>query len=393
MHIDRQAGWRLARLLMEEFARVTGLEGEGPPRRYLWTDAFAVCNFLGLYRQGGETGEVNDLDRALRLVDQVHHLLGQHRADDLRQGWISGLPAAEGERHPTRGGLRIGKELPELRPGEAFDPRLEWDRDGQYFHYLTQWMHALARVGEETGQPVFRRWAIELAKIAHARFTVAASPSGPRRLVWKMSIDLGRPLVPSMGQHDPLDAWLAYLELEGCEESPGTGEPPVLAAEIAEAEALCAGGQWATDDALGIGALLVAIYRLARRRTHAGPVAVGAAEVRMLEHLVAAARISLEAYPYGDPLGQPAESRLAFRELGLAIGLHALERIETSRSVDAAVRGAIAPIAHHLGLAGRIDVFWSAPAHRQSGSWRSHREINSVMLATSLAPEGYLGSI
>jgi hypothetical protein len=34
--------------------------------------------------------------------------------------------------------LRIGKQLAERRPGERFDERLEWERDGQYFHYLTR---------------------------------------------------------------------------------------------------------------------------------------------------------------------------------------------------------------------------------------------------------------
>ena len=298
MDTDRQAGLRLARRLMDEFARDTGLEGDAPPRRYLWTDAFAVCNFLGLHR---ESGEGRELDRALRLVDQVHHVLGRHRPDDSRQGWISGLPDEEGGRHPTRGGLRIGQELPERRPGEAFDSRLEWDRDGQYFHYLTQWMHALSRVSEETGQAVFHDWAVELAKSAHARFSTADPAGGARRLVWKMSIDLGRALVTSMGQHDPLDAWIAYLDLQGGASATGALGRRALDSEIAEAEALCVGGQWATDDALGIGSLLIAIFRPARLRTRPG--VTGPAEARLLEHLVAAARISLEAYPYGDPLG------------------------------------------------------------------------------------------
>ena len=190
--MDQRARIHLARQLMDEFAIATGLTGTAPPRRYLWTDAFAVCNFLGMYR---ESGESRDLDLALRLVDQVHHILGRHRQDDPRQGWISGLAEEEGERHPTRGGLRIGKELPERRADEPFDPRLEWDRDGQYFHYLTQWMHALHRVGEEMGQPTFHDWAVELAQTAHARFTRSDSPTGQRRMVWKMSIDLDRVLV------------------------------------------------------------------------------------------------------------------------------------------------------------------------------------------------------
>jgi hypothetical protein len=86
----------------------------------LWTDAFAVCNFLDLARL---TGEGSYADLALRLVDRVHHVLGRHRADDARTGWISGLGEQEGASHPTRGGLRIGKVRPERRPESRSTPR------------------------------------------------------------------------------------------------------------------------------------------------------------------------------------------------------------------------------------------------------------------------------
>ena len=39
---------------MNNFAERTGLTSEQPPRRYLWTDAFAVCNYIGLARITGE---------------------------------------------------------------------------------------------------------------------------------------------------------------------------------------------------------------------------------------------------------------------------------------------------------------------------------------------------
>ena len=124
-----------AAALMTSFAARTGLDAAHSKQRYLWTDAFAVCNFLGLARL---TGEQRYTELALRLVDQVHHTLGRHRDDDPRTGWISGLSEREGEAHPTRGGLRIGKKLPERGPNDPIDEALEWDRDGQYFHYLTK---------------------------------------------------------------------------------------------------------------------------------------------------------------------------------------------------------------------------------------------------------------
>ena len=38
-----------------------------------------------------------------------------------------------------------------------------------------------------------------------------------------------------------------------------------------------------------------------------------------------------------------------------------------------------------------IEGFWTEPANRSGRTWKEHEDINSVMLATSLAPEGYLG--
>jgi hypothetical protein len=84
----------LVREIMEEFTLKTGLDPvKSLPKRYLWTDAFAVCNFLELQRQNHDQ---RFLELALRLVDQVHHTLGRHHGDDPRVGWISGLKEEEG---------------------------------------------------------------------------------------------------------------------------------------------------------------------------------------------------------------------------------------------------------------------------------------------------------
>jgi hypothetical protein len=50
--------------LMTGFAERTGLSSARPQQRYLWTDAFAVCNFLGLSHT---TGEKRYMEMALRL--------------------------------------------------------------------------------------------------------------------------------------------------------------------------------------------------------------------------------------------------------------------------------------------------------------------------------------
>ena len=92
--MDKNESAEYVERVMIEFARLTGLEPVTPhPIRYLWTDAFAVCNYLELYRT---TKEDSYLDLAVRLVHQVHHTLGRHREDDVRKGWISGPDEEEG---------------------------------------------------------------------------------------------------------------------------------------------------------------------------------------------------------------------------------------------------------------------------------------------------------
>jgi hypothetical protein len=366
---------RLAGALMTGFAESSGLSRASRPERYLWTDAFAVCNFLGIHRR---TGKAEFLEFALRLVDQVHHVLGRHRDDEVRRGWISGLAEADGERHPTRGGLRIGKPLPERRVGVPLDPDTEWDRDGQYLHYLTQWMHALHRVAQDTGNLVFDDWAVELARAAHAAFATVRSPAGIAHLAWKMSIDLRRVLVPSMGQHDAIDMLACCLELQA--------DRPVLEREIAEVQSLAEAGQFETGDALGVGGLLISACRLAslaEREQFVGEV--------FLQSLFHAARRSLDTLARADFGSGPAESRLAFRELGLAIGLQAPARLHEKSLSCVWLRDALDAMEKYTYLVARIESFWSEAAHRRNRSWTRHRQINDVMLATCLQPDGYLG--
>jgi hypothetical protein len=249
--------------IMLDFARLTGLVPVNThPRRYLWTDAFAVCNYLELFKQ---TNEESYRNLALRLVDQVHNTLGRHRDDDSRRGWISGLDEPEGWQHPTKGGLRIAKRLSERKPDEPPNDRLEWDRDGQYYHYLTKWMHALNCVSHVAEDAIYTRWAIELAKTAHARFTYQPPSGGGKKMHWKMSIDLIYPLVASMGQHDPLDGFVTYNELQAAAFR-DLGKKPILDLknEIADMAKICQGIGLATDDPLGIGGLLFDASRIAQ---------------------------------------------------------------------------------------------------------------------------------
>jgi len=363
--------------IMSQYAERTGVGSETGSRRYLWTDAFAVCNLLTLEEA---TGSGIWRDQALTLIDDVHHRLGRHRPDDPRSGWISGLSEVEGERHPTCGGLRIGKPLPERAPGADFDRELEWERDGQYLHYLTRWMHALRQAARVCDRPGLLEWARELAATAFRAFRFE-TPSGHQGLYWKMSIDLSRPLVPSAGQHDPLDAYLTGLELA----------EPALDDEIAWLAKRVEGGRWVTDDPLGLGGLMVDADRAFQIEAHGEKRVAGLA----LE-LIGAAREGFERLLERAPWQAPPTHRLPFRELGLAIGFEALAALQGRLGAgDTAQQARLAEelvgLLRDRPLGGALVAFWLDPQSRQqSPNWAVHEDINDVMLATALAPSGYL---
>ncbi|MDI6718228.1 MAG: hypothetical protein QMD46_01265 [Methanomicrobiales archaeon] len=375
--------------ILLDFARRTGLAPpDAHPRRYLWTDAFAVCTLLELFRRTQDAAFGN---LALRLVGQVHHTLGRHRDDDPRCGWISGLSGREGELHPTAGGLRIGKPLNERSPGEAPDERREWDRDGQYYHYATKWMHALGRTARVFEDPTYIRWALELARTTHAAFVYAPPAGGRKRMYWKMSIDLTRPLVAAMGQHDPLDGLVTYSELQLAARDVGASPQPALAAEIADMAAICRGMRWETSDPLGIGGLLFDAARIAQVI-----VAGGFRYGSLLESVAAAASSGLRAFAEGGTLHLPAECRLPFRELGLSIGLKGADLLrqhlvgENRESFPGSLQRRVESLAAYAPLGEAIEQYWMDERNQETAAWIEHRDINAVTLATSLAPQGFL---
>jgi hypothetical protein len=375
--------------IMIEFAESTGLSNpENPPRRYLWTDAFGICNFLELYRQ---TADEHWRRSALNLINQVHTVLGHHRQDDPRTGWISNLSESEGARHPTIGGLRIGKSMNERKPADPYNEREEWDRDGQYYHYLTKWMHALNRMSRSTGESTFNLWAIELARTAHAAF-VYTLPSGHKRMYWKMSIDLSFPLVASMGQHDPLDGLITYRQLQATAQELSPSPEARLDSEIADMESLCQGHHWTTADPLGIGGILSDAYRVLQL-----DLETEFTRTTLFNELLESSLVGLDAFTQGHSLGLSADYRLAFRELGMSIGLHAVERIKGLIELRPDVfpqnhpaHGQINRLHQYVPLGQTIETFWRDPRCRESQTWTGHLDINRVMLATSLAPDGYL---
>jgi hypothetical protein len=107
----------------------------------------------------------------------------------------------------------------------------------------------------------------------------------------------------------------------------------------------------------------------------------------------------LELYAQGDPSAAraltlrmgPLAYRLAFRELGLSIGLHAVDRIQQLLSGHTALfpnrlllRAQLEELQRYLPLSAIIENFWLEPENQENSTWNEHLDINSVMLATSL---------
>ncbi len=169
---------------------------------------------------------------------------------------------------------------------------------------------------------------------------------GPR-MYWKMSTDLSRPLVASSGLHDPLDGLLTLREL-------GVAESDPLLALL---QSMAGSGRaMATSDSLGIGGLLMDCAR-----------ATGALRSALIE----SATQSVALFGRNNDLEEPAELRLAFRELGLSIGAAVAKRA-----------GITVPGAGDL--AAKICSFWNDSSHRNNETYRDHYDINEVMRACAM---------
>lgn len=358
---------------MDGFAIRTGLRGDDDgdiSRRYLWTDALAVQSLLGL----AEVLHTDAYgDEAVELAEATHEILGRFAESDSRSGWISGLSEEEGRQRPTVAGLRIGKELPERREGEPFDESLEWQRDGQYFHYLTRWVAALLGLAETKESAEYTRFAMDMM-LAGASFV---DKSGGRpRMWWKMSIDLRRPLVPTQGAHDPLEGLLCAMSVREEASKEGSASLDLL---IEDLERLCDGRSWATGDPLGIGGLLINATRARKLEARGVELPEG---VRSSE-LFGDALDSLERRAGLGSLTSASLQRLPFRECGMSLGLrvaygHAKGAVGNDDTVLARALG------RFIRDAEEIESFWRESENRNLRAWRDHLDINEVTLAASL---------
>ena len=362
-----------ARSLLEDFASRTGINNttDKSENRYLWTDAFAVQCFLGLYKA---YGKIIYKDQALHLIDLVHEKLGKFHPKDDRKGWISRFSEEKAKYHPTAGGLRIGKKLPERKANENFNERLEWERDGQYFHYNTRWITSLLQTENDTQNSQFSRWAVELLE-ASSKFL--KNENGNISMYWKMSTDLSRPLISRMGAHDPLEGLLCCVNI--LKRLPD--RTPELVFMLNSFKRICMQQNWRTTDPLGIGGLLMNGIKAMLLKT---------SEIDA-EGILNDALQSLDNYQKQE-LEKSPSARLAFRECGLSLGIRILRGMNSELDLSSVTN---ARLQSYSILADEIEEFWLSSQNQKAASWKDHLDINSVALASSLIassqPEVFLG--
>jgi len=144
-------------------------------------------------------------------------------------------------------------------------------------------------------------------------------------MYWKMSIDLQHPQVPSMGQHDPLDGYITYNELQISSQD-FEQDLPDLTPEIEDMAKICKSMSLVTDDPLGIGGLLSDALRVGQLMVKSNDSFD--LEI-LLQDLLTSALLGLKSYAQNNPQDFPAVYRLAFREMGVSIGIKGMEYLKS----------------------------------------------------------------
>ena len=97
--------------------------------------------------------------------------------------------------------------------------------------------------------------------------------------------------------------------------------------------------------------------------------------LKMLEDI----ECGLVSYLRTDTLLQPAINRLAFRELGLSIGLHALDIIKSILNdnqdkfkYQKNIKECLNKLSQFRNLADEIEAYWLDSKHTSTRTWKEH---------------------
>eukprot|EP00923_Selenidium_pygospionis_P013090 GHVN01022611.1.p1 GENE.GHVN01022611.1~~GHVN01022611.1.p1 ORF type:complete len:463 (+),score=79.89 GHVN01022611.1:151-1389(+) len=394
--------------VMMIFAHTTGLipPDENKQRvRYLWTDAWAVINCVGLSRMARHYGENKSSDKMLRLgastIAKTQQVLGSHRRaqfpndSDNRSGPL------------TNGGMRIGKAYSEDLKVDPHDDPFSYDRDGQYFHYLTKWLNALCLFADETNDASLAELAVRTANQILPSFH-HVTRDGSNMLYWKMSIDLTHPTVRSMGAHDAVDGLIAYLQvkatadrfqldghLTATDHLTATGHLSqhinLLSKVIDDQNVLCRSPRG--SDSLEAGGLLINAVHLSAMMRCDSSLDQGDLLVRLLRHslpIVKGCHREMCERPIG------LQRRLPFRDFGLSTGLKGVVALHENEnnSLNMKKSGQVWQLVDEI-LAAGVPVLkemesWNMSHLQTLASWRDHEQITNVMYASHLCPKGFL---
>lgn len=216
------------------------------------------------------------------LLLTLHRMLGADTWLEQAEALVAEVDRVLGRRR----GYRIG-EAP--------------DRDGQYFHYLAMWLFALWRLSEV--RPSYRARAVGLVRDIHSAFVVPG-----RGVIWKMQENLSGPYPGyGYGALDPFHASVVYRLID----------PVELASEIAEVESLAEASSprlFITQD-LGLGMMLWL--------THF-PAAGQWARIQQERSRETLDRMWVEPPGYFCREPGQRETKFAFTNYGVAVGLHAV---------------------------------------------------------------------
>ena len=105
----------------------------------------------------------------------------------------------------------------------------------------------------------------------------------------------------------------------------------------------------------------------------------------------------VEAFVSRGDLEQPVRRRLAFRELGVAIGLQRVDPMRMVIEFDPHPFGGpvtaglllsqLDAVERRVPLVDAIECCWRSREGQASPTWNEHRDISMAMLAVSLAPD------
>ena len=172
------------------------------------------------------------------------------------------------------------------------------------------------------------------------------------KLCWKMSVDLSRAQVAISGQHDAVDGAVTILALGLKSDSEAFQSLKSALANV----------KLSTMDELGIGVLLMDAARSLNLQDESWHL-----------RLFQAARHCVQMYlniKSKSTFSQVSEKRVAFRELGMAVGAGMCK--QAGLEIPGAEK-----------LAHSIMTFWADKKNRDNATYKEHLNINEVMRAAA----------